>query len=140
MNQLLPILLFAPLVTLLIGFCFSNKQERPIFWSAAIGVGINFISLIVITVLWFQDGMGEVFVKGPVLYHAKETEFAISLFMDGYSLTYMLVATFLTGVILIFSKYYIHREKGYKRFFNNFKFFYIGLMLVLLAGNLETLF
>lgn len=140
MNQLLPILLLAPLVTLLIGFYFSNKQEKPIFLVTALGVGINFISLIAITVLWFQGGMGEVFVKGPVLYHSKETEFAISFFMDGYSLTYMLIATFLTGVILIFSKYYVHREKGYKRFFNNFKFFYIGLMLVLLAGNLEVLF
>lgn len=140
MNLILPILLIAPLVALLIGFCFSNHQERPIFWSAAIGLGINFIALFAITALWFQGGMESVFVKGPVLYHAKETEFALSLFLDGYSLVYLWVATFLSGVVVTFSRSYIHREKGYKRFFNNLKFFYFGLMMVLLAGNLETLF
>ncbi len=140
MNQILPILLIAPLIALLIGFYFSNKQERPIFWSAAVGVGINLLALLTIMVLWFQGGMEPVFVKGPVLYHTAETEFSISLYLDGFSLTYLFVSTFLSGVILMFSKYYIHREKGYKRFFNNFKFFYFGLMMVLLAGNLETLF
>ena len=140
MSQLLPILLIAPLAALVIGFFYSNEQERPIFWTVTAGVAINYVTLLVLAVLWLQNGMGQVFYKGPVLYHSKETEFAINLFVDGYSLVYMLVATFLTGVILRFSKYYVHREKGYKRFFNNFKFFYFGLMLVLLAANLETLF
>ena len=140
MNQLIALLLIAPLVSLVIGFCFSNKQEQPIFWSAAIGLGVNFASLILLTFAWVSNGFEPIFFKGPVLYHAKETEFAINLFVDGYSLVYMLVATFLTGVVLVFSKYYIHREKGYKRFFNNLKFFYFGLMMVLLSGNLETLF
>ena len=138
--QLLPILLLSPLVALLIGFCFSNHRERPIYWSAAFGVGLNFLCLIAVTALWFRGGMAPVFVKGPVLYHAKETEFAVCLFMDGFSLIYMFVATFLVGVVVMFSRSYLHREKGYKRFFNTLKFFYTGLMVISLAGNLETLF
>lgn len=138
--KLLPILLLTPLLALLIGFCFSNHRERPIYWSAALGVGINFGCLLAVTALWFREGMTPVFVEGPVLYHSKETEFALSLLMDGYSLAYLLVATFLVGVVLRFSRSYIHREKGYKRYFNTLKFFYIGLMVILLSGNLETLF
>jgi NADH:ubiquinone oxidoreductase subunit 5 (subunit L)/multisubunit Na+/H+ antiporter MnhA subunit len=72
--------------------------------------------------------------RGPVLFRAEEMEFDLNLLLDGYSFTYALVATFLTGLILFFSRTYIHREKGYKRFYNNLKFFYLGLMLVLLAG------
>jgi NADH:ubiquinone oxidoreductase subunit 5 (subunit L)/multisubunit Na+/H+ antiporter MnhA subunit len=34
----------------------------------------------------------------------------------------------------------MHREPGYKRFFNNTLLFYLGLNLILLAGNFETLF
>jgi NADH:ubiquinone oxidoreductase subunit 5 (subunit L)/multisubunit Na+/H+ antiporter MnhA subunit len=140
MNQLLPILLISPLLALVTGFTFSNKQEGQIFWSAALGVFINFLTLLAIAALFMVADFQSVFVKGPVLYRSHESEFALNLFMDCYSLCYMVVATFLTGIILIFSKSYIHREKGYKRFFNNLNFFYFGLMMVLLAGNLETLF
>lgn len=140
MNQLLQILLISPLLALVIGFSFSNKQEGQIFWSAALGVLINFLTLMTIAVLFMVADFQSVFVKGPVLYRSHESEFALNLFMDSYSLCFMVVATFLTGIILIFSRSYLHREKGYKRFFNNLKFFYFGLMVVLLAGNLETLF
>ena len=140
MDRLLPILFIVPAVALLVGFSFSNKQEKPIFWSAILGIGVNFVTLLAIAFLWIQSGMEPFLFKGPVLYHAEETEFAIRLLFDGYSFVYALVSTFLTGIVLIFSKSYMHREKGYKRFFNNLKFFYFGLMVVLMAGNLEILF
>lgn len=140
MEILISLLLIVPLVALLIGFSFSNHQERPIFGVTVAGISINFVALLAIALGWLQGGMESIFVKGPVLYHANETEFSISLFLDGYSLIYLLLSTFLTGVIIVFSKFYIHREKGYKRFFNNLKFFYFGLTLVLLSGNFETLF
>ncbi|MGH1436860.1 MAG: proton-conducting transporter membrane subunit [Lewinella sp.] len=140
MNLILPILLIVPLLALAIGFLFNNKDERPIFVATALGVGVNFIFLILLALLWASNGFEPVYYQGPVLYHQAATEFSIGLFLDAYSLVYLLTATFLTGVIVTFSKYYIHREKGYKRFFNNLKFFYFGLVLVLLSGNLETLF
>jgi NADH:ubiquinone oxidoreductase subunit 2 (subunit N) len=34
----------------------------------------------------------------------------------------------------------MHREEGYKRFFMNLTFFFIGFNIVVLAGNFETLF
>lgn len=140
MESLLPILLIAPLVGLLVSYCFSNKDEKPIFWATTLGVAANFLSLLAITGFWVLHDFSSMFFHGPVLYHASETEFAINFFLDGYSLTYLMIATFLTLIVTVFSKSYIHREKGYKRFFNNLLFFYFGLVMVLLAGNLETLF
>ncbi|MEN8681980.1 MAG: proton-conducting transporter membrane subunit [Akkermansiaceae bacterium] len=140
MELLISILVVAPIFALLVGFCFSNHQEKPIFSSAITGVGVNFVVALTVLVLWLQGGMESVFVKGPVLYYAKETEFALSFFLDGYGLSYILLSTFLTGIIILFSRTYLHREKGFKRFFNILKFFYCGLMVLLLAGNLEILF
>jgi NADH:ubiquinone oxidoreductase subunit 5 (subunit L)/multisubunit Na+/H+ antiporter MnhA subunit len=140
MDSLIFTLLIAPIVALLIGFGFPNHREKPIFFSAMLGIVVNLVTAIVLLVQWLANGMVPVLVKGPVLYHAKESEFALTFFLDGYGLAYILLSTFLTGVILLFSRTYIHREKGFKRFFNILKFFYCGLMLVLLAGNLEVLF
>jgi NADH-quinone oxidoreductase subunit L len=140
MDFLLPILLIIPLISLAIGFSFSNENEKAIFWSSILSVGFNFILLSTLSIMWFTNGFNDFIYRGPVLYHAAETEFALNLFLDGYAFVYALTATFLTGVVIIFSRTYLHREKGFKRFFNNLKFFYFGLLLVLLAGNLEMLF
>lgn len=140
MSNLLPYLLIVPLVALIVGFCFSNKDERAIFLTSIIGVGINFAGLLLLAADWAGGGFAPLDYRGPVLFRAEEMEFDLNLLLDGYSLTYALTATFITGVILFFSRTYVHREKGYKRFYNNVKFFYLGLMMVLLAGNLEVLF
>ncbi|MFT5018265.1 MAG: NADH-quinone oxidoreductase subunit L, partial [Limisphaerales bacterium] len=140
MSNLLPLLLVIPLLGLIIGFSFSNKDERAIFLASVISVAANFLLLLGLAVDWVSGGFLPLDYRGPVLFRAEEMEFDLNLLLDGYSFTYALVATFLTGLILFFSRTYVHREKGYKRFYNNLKFFYFGLMLVLLAGNLEVLF
>ncbi|MEZ4983857.1 MAG: hypothetical protein R2795_02270 [Saprospiraceae bacterium] len=75
-----------------------------------------------------------------MLYHTEHVAFSIDFFLDGYAFVYLLTATVLTGMVAVFSKYYMHRDKGYKRFFSNLISFYLGLIVVLIAGNFETLF
>ena len=52
----------------------------------------------------------------------------------------MFVGSFLTFLVAIYSRVYLHRENGYKRFFNTILFFYVGYNIVIFSGNLETLF
>jgi NADH-quinone oxidoreductase subunit L len=134
------VILMTPLASLIISFLFSNKNEKAIFLTSLISVIVNYIALAILGTLWVIGGFENIYLEGPVLYQAADVDFTISVFVDGYGLVYLMTATFLTGIIVIFSKNYVHREKGYKRFFNNIKFFYLGLLIVLLSGNLETLF
>jgi len=140
MELLVYTLILTPFLSLVISFLFSNENEKPIFAISIAGVVINYLALIAILFLWIGNDFDPIFIKGPVLYQTDDIDFTISLFIDGYGLVYLFTSTFLTGIIIVFSKNYIHREKGYKRFFNNIKFFYLGLLVFLLSGNLETLF
>lgn len=140
MNILFYTLLATPFLALVISFLFSNESEKAIFGISITSVIINYIALIIMAIIWITGGFEPIFMQGPVLFHTGKADFTISFLLDGYSLIYLLIATFLTGIIIVFSKSYIHREKGYKRFFNNIKFFYFGLVVVLMSGNLETLF
>ena len=137
---LIPLLLLTPLISLLVGFSFSNQDEKAIYNASVISVLVNLVILIILTSFLIINQLHMLVFEGPVIYHSEETSITLSLFVDGFGLAYMLVATILTAAIVVFSKNYIHREKGYKRFFNNLKFFYLGLLIVLLADNLETLF
>jgi NADH:ubiquinone oxidoreductase subunit 5 (subunit L)/multisubunit Na+/H+ antiporter MnhA subunit len=129
-----------PFLALIISFLFPNENEKAIFTTSIVSVVINYFVLIAMAIIWVIGRFETIYLQGPVLYHTGKADFTISFLLDGYSLAYLLTATFLTGIIIIFSKNYIHREKGYKRFFNNIKFFYFGLLVVLMSGNLETLF
>jgi NADH-quinone oxidoreductase subunit L len=140
MSLLLYALILTPLLALVISYLFSNEKEKAIFTTSIVSVAINYVVLLVISIFWIREDFEPIFLNGPVLFHTGKADFSISFLIDGYSLVYLFTATFLTGIIVIFSKNYIHREKGYKRFFNNIKFFYFGLLLVLISGNLETVF
>ncbi|MFT7251784.1 MAG: NADH-quinone oxidoreductase subunit L, partial [Flavobacterium sp.] len=67
-------------------------------------------------------------------------EFFIDFYFDKISAVYLFIGALLTSMITTYSRYYLHREKGYKRFFNTVLFFFFGYNLAILSGNFETLF
>lgn len=129
-----------PIVGLLISFLPENKQEKLIFAIALTTVGLQVALTFGYAVWWLMQGAQPAFHEGVVLYHAQHSAFSIDFFFDRNTMVYGTVTSAITFLVLIFSRYYIHRERGYKRFFNNVLFFYAGLNVILLAGNFETLF
>ena len=140
MSLYIPLLLILPLLGLLVSQFINSRHERAIYYLNFIPLLGSFLLLLVLgTSLLFSPEKALIF-DGPTLYHADEAEFKISLFIDGFALLYLFVAMAISLLILKYSKAYMHRERGYRRFFGNMMFFYSGLVLVLLAGNLELLF
>lgn len=141
MNHLLDYFIIIPFVGYLINLLLvSRKNENLLFGTSIVTVGLNLLLFLGVTLLWAKDGFSDIYQNGLILYKADDYVFAVNLFLDQISATYYCIATILTFLVLIFSKYYIHREKGYKRFFSNVLFFYLGLSFILFSGNFETLF
>ena len=140
MNELLPYALLIPLAGFLINLAAPRKQERFIFWSALATVSLHALFFLAFTVNWLLAGRKDIHGEGLVFYQTADANFSLDYFFDGNTLGYFWVAVALTFLVLIFSRYYIHREPGFKRFFNNVLFFYLGLSFIVFAGNLETLF
>lgn len=117
-----------------------SKRESLIFWTTVVTVGLNFVLYAALVAAWAQTGFADLHFDGPVLYAAGDTHFSIDFFFDRNTAVYFGVTSVLTLLVAVFSRYYIHREKGFKRFFSNILFFYLGLTCILFAGNFETLF
>lgn len=132
--------LLSPFLLTLVSTLFSNKHETAIYRCALFGAVGNLFVLLVVALLWVKDGFHPLFLHGPLLYSGSEYDIGISFFLDGFGYAYLFAASLLMGMVVVFSRYYVHREKGYKRFFINIQLFYGGLVMVLLAGNFETLF
>jgi len=91
-------------------------------------------------VLWWLDGGQPLFEKFVTYYKSGDAEFSFDMYFDKFTMVYGFMAGLLGSLVSLFSRYYMHRDPGYKRFFNNIMFFFLGLNLVIFSGNFETLF
>lgn len=140
MSQFLPYFIIVPLLGLLVSSIAKKRAEGLISWTAILTASLNLIGIISLGFIWVKGGFLDYHFSGPVIYSSGDTVFSIDLFFDGTTAVYTFVASLITLFDAIFSRYYIHREKGFKRYFNNIQLFYLGIMLILFSGNLEALF
>lgn len=140
MASIIQFFVFIPLLGLIISLFISDKKETVLSWVAFLTVGINLLSLLIFITFWLLNQYPVLNLKEVDIFKSKEYEFLLDLYFDKITVVYLLVGSFITFLITIYSRYYLHRESGYKRFFNTILFFYLGYSIAILSGNFETLF
>ncbi|MCS6832755.1 MAG: hypothetical protein NZ521_04225 [Flammeovirgaceae bacterium] len=128
----------------LIGFWavlgMSSRRELLISQTTTWILAINLLLMLLFLGLWFWSGMPIYNIKELTLYQSEEYLFLIDFFLDKVGVLYLLIGGFITFLIVRYSRYYMHLEKGYKRFFATILFFYFSYNFTVLSGNFETLF
>jgi NADH-quinone oxidoreductase subunit L len=71
----------------------------------------------------------------PRHYH-----FSIKFVFDRLSVPFVILSFTLSGTIGAFASRYMHRERGFNRFFVLYALFVLGMVVTSLAGTIETLF
>lgn len=140
MTSFLEYFILFPMVGFVVSLFLPAKKENVISWASFATVGAHLFSLILFLIYWLVKGMPVLDVKDFVIYQTEHYEFFVDFYFDGITAVYMFVGAFLTFLVTLYSRYYMHRESGYKRFFNTILFFYVGYNLIVLSGNMETLF
>lgn len=129
-----------PVVAFLISILLPEKNEGLLSRWAFFTIGLHMISFQAFLIYWIIQGHPSMDFKDLVLFKSNDYEFFIDFYFDSITAVYLFVGSLLTFMVTIYSRYYLHREVGYKRFFNTILFFYIGYNIVVFSGNLETLF
>ena len=140
MNQLLISFIAIPLLAFLVSLFWQNKSEK------AIGYIVRFTKVLYILVSvffatwWVSNGLQPIHYHIGTLYQTDHFVFAVELFYDEITAVFSIVGALLFFLVATFSKYYMHRDEGYKRFFNTILLFATGYNFIILSGNFETLF
>jgi NADH-quinone oxidoreductase subunit L len=140
MNQLLISFIAIPLLAFLVSLFWQNKSEK------AIGRIVRFTKVLYIlvsvffAVWWVINGLQPIHYHVATLYQTDHFVFALELFYDEVTAVFSIIGAFLFFLVATFSKYYMHRDEGYKRFFNTILLFATGYNFIILSGNFETLF
>ncbi|MBD1814910.1 hypothetical protein NDA07_09045 [Microcoleus vaginatus DQ-U2] len=140
MTAFIQFFIFVPLLGFIISLLITRKKEGLISWASFSTVGLHLTGALAFLGVWLLNGHPILNLKEFVLFRTPGYEFFIDFAFDKITAVYLFVGAFLTFIVTVYSRAYMHREKGYKRFFNTILFFYLGYNTVIFAGNLETLF
>ena len=140
LNQLLIYFILIPFVGLILSSFFENKQEKIIYGITMTTIVTHLLGALIFTILWMKGSESTLFYEGIDLYKTNDSHFSIDLYFDKITAFYGMIASGITFLVCTFSRTYMHRDKGFKRFFNNVLFFYLGINIIIFAGNFETLF
>lgn len=86
-----------------------------------------------------RSGIPEIRVMFGDWFRAGEYEFALDLFVDSLSMPLVALTSLLVGLVGVFSVRYLHRERGYFRFFVLLHLFSFGALLAFTAGSFDLL-
>jgi NADH:ubiquinone oxidoreductase subunit 5 (subunit L)/multisubunit Na+/H+ antiporter MnhA subunit len=129
-----------PFAGFLLSLVIRRSQEQLLSRIAFNTTGINLTLITGFIIYWIMIG-GEAFnVKDITVYRSTNYVFFIDFYFDKISAAFLLVGAIITYMTVTYSRSYMHRESGFKRFFNTILFFNIGYTITVLAGNFETLF
>jgi NADH-quinone oxidoreductase subunit L len=147
-NNLLSLIIFAPLAGAVINWLIGGKLKNEMF-SSLVACGTIAISTIVAFMIAFGIGTGQtgaLVADKPVLDHiwtwievgGIRADFALG--MDRLSGVYALFVTFVGLLIHIFATGYMHGDKGFYRFFAYMNLFMFAMLTLVLADNYLLMF
>lgn len=140
LDLVINLFILLPLLGFIVSLAIPAKREILLSRIAFLTAGINLLAFLIFLIFWAKEGFAELNVKDIYLYKSPGSDFLLDFYFDKVTAVYMTVGALLTFLITIYSRYYLHREPGYKRFFNTILFFYLGYNITIFSGNFETLF
>lgn len=139
-NSFIHLFIALPVFGFLLSLLVPKTKEQLLSQIAVSTVGIQLVATIIFTIIWIINGHQIINIKEFSIFSTTGYDFYVDFYFDHITLVYLYLGSILTFIITIYSRYYLHRESGYKRFFNTILFFYTGFTIIIFSGNLETLF
>lgn len=115
-------------------------SERTIVRSIQAAVVYGLLGSVVMLALMLLTGGRHVAIQMGDWVHIPRYHFSVKIVFDRLSVPFVILSFALCGTIGAFSSKYMHRERGFTRFFVLYAVFLFGMVLASLAGTIETLF
>ncbi len=139
MQKLYLLVPLAPLVGAIIAGLFCRVIPRWLAHSATIaGVGVAFVVSFII----FKDVMAGHTFNGPVYQwlSSGDYKFEVGFLIDQLTVTMMLVVTFVSLMVHVYTIGYMQDDPGYNRFFAYISLFTFSMLMLVMSNNFMQLF
>lgn len=135
-----PAVLLAALgLPMLFGIKLSEDAQGRLTKASVV---FGLLAAVAILVLMLATGSRHVPIElgNWVSIEQEHFHFHLKFVFDRLSVPFSILSFVLCGTVGAFANVYLHREKGYSRFFLLYALFLLGMVVSSLAGTIETLF
>jgi len=117
-------------------------REKTIARLTATTVLTGLVCAVCVLVLMLISGERHVSIElgDWIVLPREHFHFNLKLIFDRLSVPFVILSFVLVGTIGAFATRYLHRERGYARFFLLYAMFLFGMVMASVAGTIETLF
>jgi NADH-quinone oxidoreductase subunit L len=139
MKTLYLIIPFAPLVGAIVAGLFGKAIGRAgAHWVTILGVAVSFVC----SVLVMQDVLAGNTFNGPLYtwMEAGGLKLEIGFLVDRLTAIMMIVVTFVSLMVHIYTIGYMAEDPGYQRFFSYISLFTFSMLMLVMANNFLQLF
>lgn len=135
------IIVLAPLLAAIVAGLFGKKIGRAgAHWVTILGVGLSCVlSLVVLKHLYFDGGAADNYS----LYTWAVSDglrMEVGFLVDRLSALMMVVVTFVSLMVHIYTIGYMHDDPGYQRFFSYISLFTFAMLMLVMSNNFLQLF
>ena len=135
------IIILAPLLSAIAAGVFGKQIGREgTHWITIIGVAVSFaLSLLVyMGIVWGDD---ETFNTNLYAWlNSGGINFYVGFLIDELSATMMVIVTFVSLMVHIYTIGYMHDDPGYQRFFSYISLFTFSMLVLVMSNNFVQLF
>lgn len=140
MEIYLQLFTIVPLLAFFASLLIHKNNERVISALAIGTIGTQVVGALVFVILWLTNRCPILDIKHYVFYKADNIEIFIDFYFDKTTAVFAVMGAILTFLVAVFSRFYLHRDEGFKRYFNTLLLFFLGYNIAVFSGNFETLF
>ncbi|MGZ8545415.1 MAG: proton-conducting transporter transmembrane domain-containing protein [Flavisolibacter sp.] len=140
MSQLLQFFILLPLAGFFVALFIPRLKEKLLSGLSIGVIGLQLAGITAFFIYWLLQGHPLLDIKHFVFYQSGNMEIFIDFYFDKVTAVFAIIGAMISLLVVIFSRFYLHRDKGYKRFFLVTLLFFASYNIVIFSGNFETLF
>ncbi len=134
-------IVLAPLIGAIIAGLFGRQIGRAgAHWVTNIGVAISFVLSLVVFKHIIIDGAEPYNASVYTWLVSDGIKFEIGFMIDELTAMMMVVVTFVSFMVHIYTIGYMHDDPGYQRFFSYISLFTFSMLMLVMANNFMQLF
>ena len=139
MKTLYLVIALAPLVASVVVGLYGPKLGRTVsHWLCILGVAVSMVASVFV---WRDVQAGNVFNGDVYTWLASgDLKFAVGFLIDPLTATMMVVVTFVSLMVHIYTIGYMAEDPGYTRFFSYISLFTFSMLMLVMSNNFVQLF
>jgi NADH-quinone oxidoreductase subunit L len=141
MEQIYLAIVLAPLFGAIVAGLFGKQIGRAgAHWVTNIGVATSFVLSVLVFKYMVFDG-GQVFNGSVYTWMVSDgIKFEVGFLVDRLTAMMLLVVTFVSFMVHIYTIGYMHDDPGYQRFFSYISLFTFSMLMLVMSNNFMQLF